>query len=91
MTPLTWPMISVSSELQVIYPEQSQSHLSMYSSLATGSAIEWMRQEQGFYSQRKTFAESIVQNRNNRVIATTSPIWVSHLSPFQIPLSKFTA
>ena len=46
---------------------------------------------EGSYSQRKTFAESTVKKRNNTVIAETSPMWVIHPSPFQIPLSRFTA
>jgi len=58
---------------------------------ATNSAIDWTVPQRRSYSQRKTFAESTVQKRNDRVSAATSPMWVNHVSPFQIPLSRFTA
>jgi hypothetical protein len=77
--------------LPVIQPEQSQSLRRMRGPAATDSALEWKTPEQSSYSQRKTFAESTVQKRNDTVIAATSPMWVNHLSPFQIPLSRFTA
>jgi hypothetical protein len=56
-----------------------------------GKRTEWRTREPVFYSQRNTLDESTAKKTNKSVNAATSPRWVAHPSPFQIPSSRFTA